>query len=75
MILAMAKPALDLSTLTSAEKLDLLDEIWASLEPSDFTPDSAQRAELDRRLDQLDRDGPVGTLWDVVRTKMSRSGP
>lgn len=54
----MAKPALDLSGLTPDEKLDLIDEIWGSFGPDDFTLDAAQRAELDRRLEQLDRDGP-----------------
>jgi putative addiction module component (TIGR02574 family) len=69
----MAKPAIDLTALTPDEKLELIDEIWGSLEPDDFALDDAQRAELDRRLADLDRDGPVGTPWDVVRAKMSRA--
>jgi putative addiction module component (TIGR02574 family) len=51
----------------------LIDEIWGSLGPDYLVLDEAQRAELDRRLDRLDRDGPVGTPWEAVRAKMSRA--
>lgn len=27
---------------------------------------NAQREELDRRLDELDREGPIGIPWDEV---------
>ena len=68
----MAKPALDLSSLTSDEKLELIDDLWGSLKPEDFELTPAQQAELDRRLERLDREGPVGNSWDDVRAKMSR---
>ena len=71
----MAKPALDISRLTPEEKLDLIDEIWGSFGPADLALDDAQRAELDRRLEQVDRDGPTGTAWEVVRARMTRSRP
>ena len=71
----MAKPALDLSALTADEKLDLIDEIWGSFGPADFSLDDAQRAELDHRLELLERNGPVGTPWEEVRARMSRTGP
>jgi len=71
----MASPALDLTALTPSEKLELIDEIWGSFGPEDFPLDDAQRAELDRRLETLDRNGPVGASWESVRAKMSRSAP
>ena len=71
----MAKPALDLSSLTSDEKLELIDDLWGSLRPEDFALTPAQQAELDRRLERLDREGPVGNSWDDVRAKMSRGTP
>jgi putative addiction module component (TIGR02574 family) len=71
----MAKPALDLAALTSDEKFELIDDLWGSLKPEDFVLTGEQQAELDRRLDRLDREGPVGNSWDVVRAKMSRSVP
>jgi putative addiction module component (TIGR02574 family) len=69
----MAKPALDLAALTPEEKLELIDDLWGSLRPEDFALTSEQQAELDRRLEKLDREGPVGTPWETVRAEMSRS--
>jgi putative addiction module component (TIGR02574 family) len=71
----MAKPALDLSSLTPDEKLELIDDLWGSLRPEDFALTNEQRAELDRRLDRLDREGPIGTPWDELRAKMTRGAP
>jgi putative addiction module component (TIGR02574 family) len=61
--------------LTADEKLELIDDLWGSLKPEDFSLSGEQQAELDRRLDQLDREGPVGNSWDEVRAKMSRNAP
>jgi putative addiction module component (TIGR02574 family) len=71
----MAKPALDLSSLTPDEKLELIDDLWGSLKPEDLALTADQEAELDRRLDLLDRHGPVGNSWEEVRAKMSRGAP
>jgi putative addiction module component (TIGR02574 family) len=71
----MAKPALDLANLTPDEKLELIDDLWGSFKPEDLTLTPEQTAELDRRLDRLDREGPVGSSWDDVRTQMTRKHP
>jgi len=68
----MAKPALDLSALTPNEKLELIDDLWGSLRPEDLALSPEQNDELDRRLARIDREGPVGTPWEAVRSKMSR---
>ena len=68
----MAKPALDLSALTPEEKLELIDDLWGSLKPEDFVLTAEQQAELDRRLDLLDREGPIGNSREAVRAKMTR---
>ncbi len=57
---------IDLDKLTAEERLALLEKIWDSLTPDDVPLTSAQRSELDRRLDDLDRDGPVGIPWEEV---------
>ena len=59
---------IDFSHLSVDERLQLLDELWDSLsEPPEAMPlTEAQRAELDRRLDEIDRDGFVGIPWDEV---------
>jgi putative addiction module component (TIGR02574 family) len=69
----MAKPALDLAALTPDEKVDLIDDIWSSFRADELQLTPEQTVELDRRLERLDRDGPVGTPWDVVRAEMSPS--
>ena len=53
---------IDIDGLTRDERLDLIERLWESLTS---TPDGvpltkAQREELDYRLDELDREGPVG---------------
>ncbi len=72
----MSKPAIDISKLTRDERLRLLEELWESLRgtpPSVPLTDDQQR-ELDRRLDDVDREGPVGIPWDDVERRIrSRS--
>ena len=65
---AMGKRGVDIASLTPEERLDLLEELWDSLAatPGAIPLTDAQRAELDRRLDDLDREGPVGIPWDDV---------
>jgi putative addiction module component (TIGR02574 family) len=62
----MSLPSLDIATLTPEERLDLLEQLWDSLTatPEAIPLTDAQRAELDRRLDDLDREGPTGMSWD-----------
>jgi len=52
--------AIDISTLPVEQRLELLDEIWESLyeTPQAIPLTEAQREELDRRMDEVDRDGP-----------------
>ena len=65
---SMSRSSVDIAALTPEERLDLLEQLWDSLTP---TPDAVpltevQRAELDRRLDDLDREGPIGVSWDEM---------
>lgn len=71
----MGKPALDVSKLTADEKYDLIDDLWRSLSSDDLMLTPALRAELDRRLDRLDQDGPVGVEWEDVYAEMRSSDP
>lgn len=68
----MAKPAFDLTKLTPEEKLELIDELWASITPEEFPLTAEQRTELHSRLDRLDEEGPVGVPWESVRLEMTR---
>jgi putative addiction module component (TIGR02574 family) len=71
----MGKPTLDVSALTADEKFELIDDLWRSLSPDDFTVTPALRAELDRRLDRLDREGAVGVAWEDVYAEMTSAKP
>ena len=69
----MPKPAIQIDDLTRDERLDLLDQIWDSLNDEDVPLTEAQREELDRRLERFDTEGPVGVSWEQVRGEMGDS--
>ena len=68
----MGKQAINLEELSVEERLELIDQIWESLreEPSSVPVTEAQRAELDRRLDDLETDieagAALGIPWEEV---------
>jgi putative addiction module component (TIGR02574 family) len=67
---------IDVASLSLEERLWLLDELWESLSrtPEAIPLTDAQRAELDRRLNELESEGPVGIPWvEVLRRIGSRS--
>ena len=70
--LGMANPALNLDDLTPEQKLRLLEEVWDSLaaDPSAVPLTEWQRRELDRRLDEMDREGPIGIPWNRVLSEI-----
>lgn len=67
----MTRPALDIEQLTPAERLDLIEQLWDSLSEDDVPISDAQRTELERRLDALDREGPIGVPWEQLRDELS----
>jgi len=72
----MTKPALNIGDLSPEERLRLIEELWDSLneKPGNIPLTNAQREELDRRLDDLDRSGPEGIPWEQVAQQIrSRS--
>jgi putative addiction module component (TIGR02574 family) len=64
------------ASLTPGERLDLLEELWDSLAatPETIPLTASQLAELDRRLDDLEREGPVGIPWDEVLNQIRSRG-
>lgn len=69
---AMAEPSLRIESLGKEERLRLLERLWDSLSraPGDVPVTEAQRAELHRRSEGLDRDRTggrvLGVPWDEV---------
>ncbi len=53
-------PNIDFSHLSAQERLDLIGELWESLDPEAVPVTSAQRAEIKRRLVTLDDDVAKG---------------
>ena len=64
----MGKAAVDISRLSRDEQLALLDQLWQSLgrDPHVLPLSEAHRQELDRRLDDLGAEGPIGIAWDEL---------
>jgi putative addiction module component (TIGR02574 family) len=67
--------AIDIAGLNSEQRLRLLEEIWESLSEEEVPLTSAQREELDRRLDELDKDGPEGIPWEEVLRRIRTRTP
>ncbi len=55
------------------EKLELIDELWESVlkDQDNLELTDAQKAELDRRLDQYEIDKDDGDSWEIVRARIS----
>ncbi|HLY62030.1 MAG TPA: addiction module protein [Terriglobia bacterium] len=70
-------PTIDIAKLSVPERLDLLEELWDSLsaKPEAVPLTNAQREELDRRLDDLDREGPTGIPWEEVVRRIRGGTP
>jgi putative addiction module component (TIGR02574 family) len=71
----MAKRAVDIGHLSTEERLALIEELWESLDSDErdaipLTPE--QEAELDRRLEAYERDGPVGISAEELHEKLRR---
>jgi len=56
--------------LTAAEKADLLDEVWESLEADAVALTDAQRAELDARIDRLEKKPSDVIPWEQVKSEL-----
>ncbi len=58
----------DIGSLSSEERLRLLEELWESLSatPEAIPVTNAQREELDRRLGELEPESPTGIPWEEV---------
>jgi putative addiction module component (TIGR02574 family) len=66
----MSRPALDINAMTPDERLDLIGELWDSLEGDVLELSNEQRTELQRRMADVDAEGPTGTPWSEVKAKL-----
>jgi putative addiction module component (TIGR02574 family) len=73
----MGQRAFDYRRLSIAERLQLVEDIWDSIaeESPDAVPlTEAQRAELDRREAEHQRDPAAAVPWEQVRAELFRRG-
>lgn len=66
---------LKLEQLSVAERLELLEAVWASLDhvaDVDLPLSEAQKAEIDARIDALESGASVGTPWVEARARILR---
>ena len=63
---------LDIAKLTTKERLDLIGELWDSLEPEDVRLTPAQDAELARRMTTFDADSKTAVAWEDIGAELGR---
>ena len=67
-------PYFDFSHLTPAERIELAQDLWDSLDAdrvaAAFPLTDEQRIELDKRLADLDADPNAGRPWDEVYARL-----
>ena len=82
----MTQPVIDPSSLTIDERLQLIEDLWLSIEKDadsgnpaavkalgfDDKIDPALLAELERRADELERDPSKGVRWEDLREEFER---
>lgn len=70
----MNTPALDVHALTPEERIDLIGQLWDSLDPEPLAPSSEVIDELRRRSAALDvsieRGEPLGESWESVKARL-----
>lgn len=67
----MSRVEFDFRKLSVAERIQLAEELWDSIpESADIPLTDTQRAELDRRLEDLEQHPDAGEPWEVVRARL-----
>jgi putative addiction module component (TIGR02574 family) len=68
----MASLPNNISSLSEAEKFDLLDALWEDLETHASALSSDQAEELDRRIAAYEMKPPTGTPWEQVKAGLPK---
>ena len=68
----MATLPSNISSLSEAEKFELLDALWANIEAHEPTISAEQAEELDRRIAAYEKDSPTGTTWEQVKAGLPK---
>jgi putative addiction module component (TIGR02574 family) len=69
-------PLFDFSRLTAAERIQLAQDLWDSLEPAEIDAEcpltDEQQAEIARRLADLEAHPEASIPWEQVRAELER---
>jgi putative addiction module component (TIGR02574 family) len=68
----MATLPSNISSLSPAEKFDLLDALRQDLEAHASTLSAEQAEELDRRIASYEKNPPTGTPWEQIKAGLPR---
>jgi putative addiction module component (TIGR02574 family) len=68
----MSEAAYDFNRLSVSERIQLVEDLWDSIAVSgaDIPLTVAEIEELDRRLDDLQRNPDAGVPWDEARARI-----
>jgi putative addiction module component (TIGR02574 family) len=65
----------EISRLSPPERLELIGQLWDSLEQERLPLTTAQEGELERRLTSLDRDRREGITWASLKAELEQRCP
>jgi putative addiction module component (TIGR02574 family) len=63
---------LDITRLTTKERLDLISELWDSIAPEDVRLSPSQEAELARRMATFDADAKNAVPWEDIEAELNK---
>ena len=68
----MSNAAYDFNRLSVSERIQLVEDLWDSIAVSgaDIPLTAAETEELDRRLDDRERNPDAGVPWDEARARI-----
>lgn len=70
----MATPIFDFSHLSPAERIELAEQLWDSLEPEAVEPTADELELVRRRRAELVADGDPGESWEQVIDEIAKRG-
>lgn len=65
----------EIARLSPGERLQLIGDLWNSLDDAEVPLSAAQRAELERRLADFEHDRMQSLTWEQLKAELSRRCP
>ncbi len=69
------KAKIDIQAMTPEERLELIEELWASLDPEDIPVSDEVKAELERRLRRHEEDPSGCVTWEELEEELRQEHP